>query len=99
MKKEFYEKQPPAGAELRCGECAGLMQTDQEVSDFHKCMICGHELHCEFAYQDPPTVGVNFGFAKPTKWQIAEAKTWLGDGKAWCIVEGADAKLRLYKLY
>lgn len=97
MRKETYEAAgAPGGAELCCDKCAQPMRSDE---DLHTCLNCGNLLEMEFQYCSPPEEGVNFGFARPNKWEIEEAKNMLGEGKAWCIVEGSDAQFRLYKLY
>lgn len=107
MKKETYEyDEPPGGAELCCGMCGALMHTDAfwgEKEDNHMCTNkdCGYILQCCFAVQDPPTIGVNFGFARPNAYSIEEGKYKLAkdiDKHKWCVVEGSDAQFRLYML-
>lgn len=107
MKLETYEYgEPPGGAELCCGMCGTLMHTDAywgEKEDNHICTNkdCGYILQCCFAVQDPPTIGVNFGFARPNAYSIEEGKYKLAkdiDKHKWCVVEGSDAQFRLYML-
>lgn len=94
MIKEHYGDNPVPGVVLYCGECAGLVDIGSNL----ECMECGHIIDFDPSIQDPPTVGINFGFVKPTKTQIAYAKQELGAGEEWCVVEGVDAQFRLYKL-
>ncbi len=107
MKLETYEYgEPPGGAELCCGMCGTLMHTDAywgEKEDNHICTNkdCGYILQCCFAVQDPPTIGVNFGFARPNAYSLEEGKYKLAkdiDKHKWCVVEGSDAQFRLYML-
>lgn len=107
MKLETYEYgEPPGGAELCCGMCGTLIHTDAywgEKEDNHICTNkdCGYILQCCFAVQDPPTIGVNFGFARPNAYSIEEGKYKLAkdiDKHKWCVVEGSDAQFRLYML-
>ena len=107
MKLETYEYgAAPGGAELCCGMCGALMHTDAfwgEKEDNHMCTNkdCGYILQCCFAVQDPPTIGVNFGFARPNAYSIEEGKYKLAkdiDKHKWCVVEGSDAQFRLYML-
>ena len=107
MRKETYEYgEPPGGAELCCGMCGGVMYSDPHAGggeDHHVCTNedCGYVLARSFQYQDPPTVGVNFGFARPNAYSIEEGKYKLAkdiDKHKWCVVEGSDAQFRLYML-
>ena len=110
MKVETYEYgEPPGGAELCCGMCGAVMHYSDaccgEGEDDHVCTNkdCRYILqHC-FASQDqdPPTIGVNFGFARPNAYSIEEGKYKLAkdiDKHKWCVVEGSDAQFRLYML-
>lgn len=107
MKVETYEYgEPPGGAELCCGMCGAVMHSDAycgEGEDDHVCTNkdCGYILkHC-FAFQDPPSIGVNFGFARPNAYSIDAAKAKLAtdiNKHKWCVVEGSDAQFRLYML-
>lgn len=105
MKLETYEyDEPPSGAELCCGMCGSVMYSDPHAGsgdDHHVCTNCGYILQCCFAFQDPPTIGVNFGFARPNAWVIESAKAKLAtdiNKHKWCVVEGSDGQFRLYML-
>lgn len=107
MKLETYEVgEPPGGAELCCGMCGSVMYSDPHAGsgeDHHVCTNedCGYILSCSFQHQDPPTIGVNFGFARPDAWVIGSAKAKLAtdiNKHKWCVVEGSDAQFRLYIL-
>lgn len=105
MKLETYEVgEPPGGAELCCGMCGSVMYSDPHAGsgeDHHVCTNCGYVLACSFEHQDPPTIGVNFGFARPDAWVIESAKAKLAtdiNKHKWCVVEGSDAQFRLYML-
>lgn len=107
MKLETYEVgEPPGGAELCCGMCGSVMYSDPHAGsgeDHHVCTNedCGYVLACSFQHQDPPTTGVNFGFARPDAWVIESAKAKLAtdiNKHKWCVVEGSDAQFRLYIL-
>ncbi|WBF79348.1 hypothetical protein IACHDJAJ_00138 [Aeromonas phage vB_AdhS_TS3] len=108
MKLETYEVgEPCGGAELCCGMCGAVMHQDQHAGsgeDHHVCSNkdCGYILACSFQYQDPPTIGVNFGFSRPNAYSIDRAKTMMVRDDPyrhkWCVVEGADGQFRLYVL-
>lgn len=107
MRKETYEiAEAPGGAELCCGMCGSVMYSDPHAGsweDHHVCTNedCGYILSCSFQHQDPPTIGVNFGFARPNAYSIEEGKYKLAkdiDKHKWCVVEGSDAQFRLYML-
>lgn len=107
MKVETYEYgEPPGGAELCCGMCGSVMYSDPHAGsgeDHHVCTNedCGYTLACCFAHQEPPTIGVNFGFARPDTWSLDYAKLRLAkdpDKHKWCVVEGSDGQFRLYVL-
>lgn len=107
MRKETYEYgEPPGGAELCCGMCGSVMYSDPHAGsreDHHVCTNedCGYILACNFQYQDPPSIGVNFGFARPNAYSIEEGKYKLAkdiDKHKWCVVEGSDGQFRLYIL-